>query len=61
MAADLQETPVTYEELADLELEFEDVETEISELRLSASRHQFSSLFLCAATENMSARQFLQQ
>jgi hypothetical protein len=30
MAATLEETPLTYEELADLEREFEDVETEIS-------------------------------
>jgi hypothetical protein len=30
MAAALEETPVTYEELADIENEFDDVETEIS-------------------------------
>jgi hypothetical protein len=31
MAAALEETGVTYEELEDIEAEFEDVETEISE------------------------------
>lgn len=33
MAAALEETSVTYEELSDLEHEFDEVETEISELR----------------------------
>ncbi|MDA4132316.1 MAG: hypothetical protein OK454_04225 [Thaumarchaeota archaeon] len=32
MAATLEETTVTYEELADIEREFDDVETEISML-----------------------------
>lgn len=36
MAAALEETGVTYEELEDLEAEFEDVETEISELNFRA-------------------------
>jgi len=31
MSAVFEETPVTYEELADIEREFDDVETEISE------------------------------
>lgn len=31
MAAALEETPVSYEDLADIEREFDDVETEISE------------------------------
>lgn len=31
MAATIEETPVSYEELSDLEQEFDDVETEISE------------------------------
>lgn len=30
MAAALEDTPVTYDELADIEREFDDVETEIS-------------------------------
>jgi len=30
MSAALEETPITYEELADIENEFEDAETEIS-------------------------------
>jgi hypothetical protein len=32
MAAALEETPVSYEDLADLERDFDDVETDISEL-----------------------------
>lgn len=36
MAAALEETGVTYEELEDIEAEFEDVETEISEFRCVA-------------------------
>jgi hypothetical protein len=35
MAAALEDTGVTYEELDDIEREFEDVETEISKLKLS--------------------------
>ncbi|MAD84350.1 MAG: hypothetical protein CL912_15405 [Deltaproteobacteria bacterium] len=31
MSAALEETPVSYEDLADIEKEFDDVETEISE------------------------------
>ena len=31
MAAALEDTPVTYEQLADIENEFDDVETEMSE------------------------------
>lgn len=38
MAATLEETPVSYEELSDLEQEFDDVETEISEL-MAISQH----------------------
>jgi hypothetical protein len=35
MAATIEETPVSYEELADLEHEFDEVETEISESSLA--------------------------
>ncbi len=35
MEAALEETPVTYEELAELEKDFEDVETEISMSEIS--------------------------
>lgn len=38
MAAALEETPVSYEDLADIEREFDDAETEISEFTLCASR-----------------------
>lgn len=42
MAAALEETPVSYEDLADIEREFDDVETEISEyLRLDYFRGRF--------------------
>ncbi len=34
MAAALEETPVSYEDLADIEREFDDAETEISKLYL---------------------------
>lgn len=44
MAASLQDTLVTYEELAELELEFDDVETEISESRLQHSGIKFCSM-----------------
>lgn len=40
MAAALEDTGVTYEELDDLEGEFEDVETEISELPVSSVAQQ---------------------
>jgi hypothetical protein len=33
MAAALEDTPVSYEDLADIERQFDDVETEISELQ----------------------------
>jgi hypothetical protein len=33
MAAALEDTPVSYEDLADIERDFDDAETDISELR----------------------------
>jgi hypothetical protein len=36
MAAALEETPVSYEDLADIERDFDDAETDISELSDSA-------------------------
>jgi hypothetical protein len=36
MAAALEETPVSYEDLADIEREFDDVETEISMCSLNS-------------------------
>jgi hypothetical protein len=42
MSAALEETSVTYEELADLEREFDDVETEISECSVHAARQNLA-------------------
>ncbi len=37
MAAALEETPISYEDLADIEREFDDAETEISKFTLCAN------------------------
>jgi hypothetical protein len=39
MAAALEETPVSYEDLADIERDFDDAETDISEFRPSPRQH----------------------
>jgi hypothetical protein len=46
MAAALEETGVTYEELEDIEAEFEDVETEISESCCMSERRVGYAVFL---------------
>ena len=68
MAAALEETPVSYEDLADIERDFDDAETDISEFRSSPRQHnlfppttnshecRYLFLFLCM-TANSNTQQ----
>jgi len=44
MAAALEETPVSYEDLADIEREFDDAETAISEFSCATAQRSLSSI-----------------
>jgi hypothetical protein len=59
MAAALEETPVSYEDLADIERDFDDAETDISEL--SDSTLQITSSSLTSASNPAQIHRFLHQ
>jgi hypothetical protein len=62
MAAALEETPVSYEDLADIERDFDDAETDISELSDSdPADHQLPHLGLESSPNPAQIHRFLRQ